>query len=426
MNYLEKDKAYIWHPFTSLQTPIENVVIEKAEGLYMYDDKGNKIMDAVSSWWVNILGHSRKEIAEAIGKQAASMEHIIFAGFTHKPAINLCEKLLSITPTGFSKVFFSDNGSTAVEVAIKMAMQFWYNQGIHSKKKIIALDGAYHGDTFGAMSVGARDSFNKAFEDYLFDVEFLPFPFEGEEEKTIAAMKSLVANNDVAAFIYEPLLQGSAGMRIYSTHVLDELLSIARKQGVICIADEVMTGFGRTGKTFASDHLRNTPDIIAMSKGITGGFLPLGLTAAHQNIVDAFTTADVDKTFFHGHSYTGNAISCAAANATLDLLLSEPIQKDIQRISTKQKEAVSNFEKHPKIKKAGNIGTVLVLEIENEEGTSYFNSIRNYLYNAFLDKNILLRPLGNIIYILPPYCITNKELEHIYHTIETVLEEMSS
>lgn len=425
MNLLEKDKAHIWHPFTSLETPIENIVIKKAHGLYLHTEDDRKIMDAVSSWWVNILGHGKKEIAEAIGKQALEMEHIIFAGFTHQPAIELSEKLLSITPPGFSKIFFSDNGSTSVEVAIKMAMQFWYNQGIETKKKIIALDGAYHGDTFGAMSVGARDSFNKAFEDYLFEVEFLPLPTKENEEDALQKMEALIANDDVAAFIYEPLLQGSAGMRIYSPEVLDQLLALCRKKGVICIADEVMTGFGRTGRIFASDHLRNTPDIMAMSKGITGGFLPLGITAAHQNIVNAFATDEADKTFYHGHSYTGNPISCAAANATLDLLFSKAIKDDIARVSEQQSEAIHRFNGHPKIKSANSLGTVLVLEINNEEGTSYFNSIRNHLYNAFLDRGILLRPLGNIIYILPPYCITNEELETIYKNIEEVLDELS-
>lgn len=425
MNYNEKDKANIWHPFTSLETPIENIVIDKAKGIYLYTEDGRKIMDAVSSWWVNILGHSRPEIAAAIGKQAAEMEHIIFAGFTHKPAIELSETLLSIAPDGFSKVFFSDNGSTSVEVAIKMAMQYWYNKGITTKKKIIALDGAYHGDTFGAMSVGARDSFNKAFEDYLFEVEFLPFPDEENSAAALKKMVELVDQNNVAAFIYEPLLQGSAGMRIYPKEVLDQLITIAKAKDVICIADEVMTGFGRTGKIFASDHLKNNPDIMSMSKGITGGFLPLGITAAHQHIVDAFATADKTKTFYHGHSYTGNPISCAAANATLKLLLAVEAQADIQRIEKKHLATVGRFERNDKIKKVSTLGTVFVLEIKNEEGTSYFNSIRDKLYNAFLDRDILLRPLGNIIYILPPYCITNGELERVYITIEEVLSELS-
>jgi len=312
---IAKDKAHIWHPFTPLIGSGDPLVIQSAKGVYLHTEDGRKIIDAVSSWWVNIHGHANEHIAEALSHQARQLEHVIFAGFTHPPAIQLAENLLKILPENQSKIFFSDNGSTSVEVALKMAFQYWHNQGI-KREKVIAFEGGYHGDTFGAMSVGGRSSFFNAFNSFLFDVEFIPFPEKGREEKTIECFKRLVNQGDVASFIFEPLLQGSAGMRMYSAEVLDELLSLAQQKEVICIADEVLTGFGRTGKYFANDHLKNKADIFCLSKGLTGGTMALGVTSCTEKIVDAFRSEDPQKTFFHSHSFTANPLACAAANAS--------------------------------------------------------------------------------------------------------------
>src|SRR6478736_7728516 len=321
MNFQESDKKNIWHPFTPLVDGVEPLLVDSARGVNLHLKDGRKIIDAVSSWWTNIHGHCNPVIANAIAEQAKKLEHVIFAGFTHEPAIRLSENLLSILPKNQSKIFFSDNGSTAVEVALKMAIQYWHNRGIKNKTKIIAIDGSYHGDTFGSMSVGERGAFNNAFAPYLFDVDFIDFPTEQNEQKILTDFEQKLSTNQVGVFIYEPLVQGAAGMRMYSKEILEKLVSIAQQHNVICIADEVFTGFGRTGKLFASDYLNVQPDIMAISKGITGGFLPLSVTSCSEKILEAFQSADASKTFFHGHSYTANPLACAAANASFELLI---------------------------------------------------------------------------------------------------------
>jgi adenosylmethionine-8-amino-7-oxononanoate aminotransferase len=319
MNLSERDHQLIWHPFTQQQTAKPNIAITHGKGALLYDENGNEYIDAVSSWWTNLFGHANLQIAAAIKKQVYTLEHVIFAGFTHEPAINLAEKLIQLLPKNQSKVFFSDNGSTCVEVALKMAIQYWHNQNIE-KTTIIAFKNAYHGDTFGAMSVGARGVFNQPFESYMFDVSFLDLPTDDNFEQVLTDFQQIIQTQKAAAFIFEPLIQGSAGMLMYKAEYLDKLIETAQQNQVICIADEVMTGFGRTGKTFATDYLNHKPDIFCLSKGITGGFLPLGITTCTQKIYDAFLSEDKLKTFFHGHSYTGNPIVCAAANASLELL----------------------------------------------------------------------------------------------------------
>jgi len=420
-NWWKKDKDIVWHPYTSLVTEKIPLAVKKAKGVYLHTEDGRKIIDGVSSWWVNILGHANPKIAKAIARQAKTLEHVIFAGFTHKPAVDLSEKLLTkIVPSTHSKVFFSDNGSTAVEVAIKMALQYWFNKG-ENRERVLAWDGAYHGDTFGTMSIGSPSAFNKPFQKKLYDVTFIPFPENGDEEYTIQAFTEEVKKGDVALFIFEPLIQGTSGMRMYSPQLLDKLMDIANEYGVICISDEVMTGFSRTGKTLAIDYLRNKPDIIAMSKGITGGFMPLGITTCSQKIENAFLDKDIYKTFFHGHSYTGNPLACAAANKSIDLLLSNKIQKKITDLVTSQKLFADKMSKNKKLKVRA-LGTVFAAELITESQTSYFSDIRDKLYDFFLQKDILLRPLGNIVYIMPPYTITKKELQKIYKTFEEAVQ----
>jgi adenosylmethionine---8-amino-7-oxononanoate aminotransferase len=416
-NLKEIDRSNIWHPFTSLVNVESPVLIRSAEGVYLQTDDGRNIIDAVSSWWVNLHGHGNQYIAKAIAKQALELEHVIFAGFTHEPAIELSQKLLSILPSNQKKLFFSDNGSTAVEVGLKMALQYWHNSGV-AKKKIVAFKGAYHGDTFGSMSVGERGIFTEAFSRYLFDVCFIDVPFENDADRALAQFEEICADNDVAAFIYEPLVQGAAGMKIYSAAGLDRIIACAKSKKVICIADEVFTGFGRTGKLFASAYLMNPPDIMCISKGITGGFLPLGVTSCSDSILSAYQDSDKAKTFFHGHSYTANPIACAAAIASFDLLVSQQCQHDITRISTRHKAFAAHIEKSPAVQSANALGTILSVELRTSESTSYMNPARQRIYSFFLERNILLRPLGNIIYVLPPYIISDQELSTIYSAIE--------
>jgi len=420
MDLLQRDRQAIWHPFTSLQAP-EPIAVISAEGVWLHTADGRKILDAVSSWWVNLYGHAHPVIAEAISNQAKNMEHVIFAGFTHEPAILVAEKLLKLCGENFSKIFFSDNGSTSVEVALKLAIQYWANKGV-SRNKILALEGAYHGDTFGAMSAGERNLFNKPFQPYLFDVAFVPFP--EDVEKSIAAFDQYCSQGDIAAFIYEPLVQGTAGMRLYSPDFLEKAFEIAERNGVIMIADEVFTGMGRTGRNFASDYISKSPDLMCVSKGITGGFLPLGLTVVSKKIIEVFDHSDISKTFYHGHSYTGNPICCAAANASLDLLISEVMQYNINRITAKHSAFVAQLLGHPKIVRLENLGTILSIELKTNYGQGYTSGLRAFLYDFFIKENILIRPLGNIIYIVPPYVIMDEELDLIYQKIQLMLQNL--
>jgi adenosylmethionine-8-amino-7-oxononanoate aminotransferase len=422
---LEKDKNYIWHPFTPLEVEEDPIVIESAQGVYLYTADGKKIIDAVSSWWVNLHGHSNPIIAKAISEQARKLEHVIFAGFTHEPAITLAENLLSVLPKNQSKIFFSDDGSTAVEVGLKMAMQYWHNKGIQTKTKIIALEGAYHGDTFGAMSVGARDVFNLAFNRYLFNVDFIDFPNNQNEEKILSDFRKLVSREDVGAFIFEPLVQGAAGMRMYSPQILDQLISIAKEYDVICIADEVFTGFGRTGRFFACDYLKNAPDIFALSKGITGGSLPLGATSCSSKIESAFQSSDSSMTLYHGHSYTANPIACAAANASFKLLISPECKSAIEIINKSLENFKATVSGFSVIKDVRVCGTILAIELMTNDTSSYYNPIRKKIYSHFLSKGILVRPLGNVMYIVPPYIISMGELQSIQSEIAQFVRLMS-
>ena len=425
MNWVDRDKQHIWHPFTPLRGVDDPLFITSASGVYLHTQDGRKIIDAVSSWWVNLHGHSHPEITRAISTQAQKLEHVLFAGFTHQPAIELAEGLLNILPDNQTRIFFSDNGSTAVEVALKMSFQYWHNRGLE-KRKVIAIDGAYHGDTFGAMSVGERGDFTRPFARHLFDVDFIDFPTPDNEAAVISQFKHHLSSGDIAAFIYEPIVQGASGMRMYHPDLLDQLITLAREQQVICIADEVMTGFGRTGKLFASDHLVTNPDIICMSKGLTGGAMALGATSCTAEIVAAFDTPDLKKTFLHGHSYTANPMACAAGVASLKLLLEDSCLNNITRISTRHHEFCNTLSDFKLVKDARSFGTIMALEFKTDSDSSYFSEMRNRLYPYFLSRNILLRPLGNLIYLIPPYIISDQELKQVYDAIETFLTESNS
>ena len=416
---------YIWHPFTQMKTAAPPVQISRAKDCTLYAEDGTQYIDAIASWWVNIHGHCNEYIAGKIAAQAQTLEHVIFAGFTHTPAIELAKTLIHILPDHFAKVFFSDDGSTCVEVALKMAIQYWHNQGINHKTKIIAFKNAYHGDTFGAMSVAERNAFNAAFNNYLFEVIHIPIPTNENIATLKLQLSTIAAHGDVAAFIFEPLVQGAAGMLMYEPAHLDELLTIAKEKNILCIADEVMTGFGRTGKNFAIEYLQQQPDIICLSKGITGGFMPLGVTVCTQQIFDVFYADETAKTFFHGHSYTANPLACAAANASMELLIANKCQQQIQQISARHTAFAQSIQQHIFIKEVRQRGTILAIELNTAETSSYFNSIQSAAYNYFMSNGIFLRPLGNIIYVMPPYCITEDELEKVYEVIKTSLDYLS-
>ena len=367
----DKDNQFVWHPFTHLKYAVSPIHIVKGEGAYFYDADGNKLLDAISSWWVNLHGHCHPYISQKVTEQLNTLEHAIFSGFTHTPAVNLAERLLGHLPKNQSKIFYSDNGSTAVEVALKMVLQFWHNQGL-GKKKFIAFENAYHGDTFGGMSVGARNVFNNAFENLLFDVIHIPLPTAENMDDLESTLQTwFTHHNDIAGFIFEPLVQGAAGMLMYKAEHLDRLISICQQNKVICIADEVMTGFGRTGKFFASDYLQDKPDIICLSKGLTGGYMPLGVTACAQFIYDAYISDDKTKTFFHGHSYTANSTACSAALASLDLMEKAETWQQIELISNLNADFVSSHQNHKRLKESRSKGTILALEIKTVEHTHY-------------------------------------------------------
>ncbi len=420
MNLQQRDKKVIWHPFTQLKKAALPIPIVKGKGTYLFDEQGNKYIDAMSSWWVTIHGHAHPYLAKKIATQLKSLEHAIFSGFTHEPAVQLAERLLKRLPKNQSKIFYSDNGSTAVEVALKMAFQYWSNQN-KSRTKIIAFENAYHGDTFGGMSVGARNAFNMPFSKLLFDVIHIPVPVKGKEKESLEALKKAITNNKIAAFIFEPLVQGAGGMVMYSEKELDKLIAHCKKNNVITIADEVMTGFGRTGRFFASDFLKNKPDIICLSKGLTGGVMPLGVTSCAQFIYDAFISDDKMKTFFHGHSYTANPTACSAALASLDLFDKGETEKNIQRISKKHETFLKKIKHHAALTEVRQKGTIIAFEIKTKEATHYLNKLSESISDFFIGKKIILRPLGNVVYILPPYCISDKDLNVIYRAVEEFL-----
>lgn len=416
----ERDKKVVWHPYTPQKSMPEPIPVVKGDGVYIIDANDNAYIDAISSWWVTIHGHANAYIAEKIYEQAKTLEQVIFAGFTHEPAVRLAERLLEILPGPFAKIFYSDNGSTAVEVGVKMALQYWWNKGVQKRNKILVLHHSYHGDTFGTMSLSDRSVFTLAFQDKLFEVIFIDPPISGA---------SLYDGpwDEIACFIYEPLLQGAGGMNIYEAPALNELLTQCHAHEVICVADEVMTGFGRTGKLFASLYVEEKPDIVCLSKGLTGGTMALGVTACTEKIHSAFVDEDRRKTFFHGHSFTANPLACAAALASMDLLLKNDCQLQINNIGQQHKQFIQQlsgddrFNKH--IKNLRSIGTIMAFEIESGRD-GYLNTIGTQVTQLALQQGVYLRPLGNTVYLMPPYCIIKEQLAKVYGAIVAILEKV--
>lgn len=413
------DLQCVWHPFTPALRKAP-VVFTHGKGALLYSEDQKSYIDATSSWWVNLHGHGNAYIAQAIANQASILEHVMFNDCSHAPAVLYAEKLLSFLPHGFSKVFYSDNGSTAVETALKMALQYFFNQNI-KRTKILSFTHSYHGDTFGAMSAAGRNNFNRPFWSFLFEVKTITPPIEGQEELSLQELKKELLQDDVACLIYEPLIQGAGGMLLHNKRALERILSLCKESGVLLIADEVMTGFGRTLSLFASMQLDTLPDILCLAKGITGGFLPLAATVCQNHIFEAFYSEDKQKMLLHGHSYTANPIACAAALASIELLTSQDCLKQRQKISEKHKEFVSKYKGHPSLQRIESIGTILIVEHKTSLASSYFSPLRDKLFSYFLDHHILIRPLGNVLYVMPPYCTTEEQLDTIYGHIKHTL-----
>ncbi|NGX61260.1 MAG: Adenosylmethionine-8-amino-7-oxononanoate aminotransferase [Chlamydiae bacterium] len=413
-----RDLQSVWHPFVQRLTDPDPLPIVRGEGTYLYTEEGEKYLDAISSWWVTLHGHAHPKIAEAIGRQAKTLEQVIFTDFTHPGAVSVAEELLELLPEHFTKVFFTDNGSTAVEVALKMALQWWKNRKIE-RKTVVTFRGGYHGDTFGTMSMAGKNSFNTPFWSYLFEVQQIDPPFPGREEVSLNQLKEIMEKDRVAAFLFEPLIQGATGMRIYSQEGLETLLGVLRADGAFLIADEVMTGFGRTGPLFVSSHLKVTPDILALSKGITGGFLPLGATVTTERIYDAFLSSRREEALLHGHSYTANPLACAATLASLSLLREKSCQQKREWIGKAHKAFCKKLEGTSRLKRIESLGTILVAEFAGDGG--YFSTLRKSLISHFMKHKIIVRPLGNVLYFMPPYCIEEEDLAHLYQTLESFL-----
>lgn len=416
-----RDQNHIWHPYTQHKTASPSIAIVRGEGALLWDENGIEYIDGIASWWVNPYGHSNQFIAAAIYKQLTTLEHVLFGGFTHEPAVLLSEKLIEILPKNQQKIFFSDNGSTAVEVAIKVAFQFFFNKN-QKKATLIAFENAFHGDTFAAMAASGISLFTAAFQGALIDVIRIPLPAIDDEDSSIDALKLAISTHNVAGFIFEPLVQGAAGMQMYPAQSLDKLIAICNENQVLTIADEVMTGFGKTGKNFASDYLHNPPDMMCLSKALTGGTIPMAITTFSKPIFDAFFDDETSKALFHGHTFTGNPTGCAAALASLELLQSVEIQDNISKINEMHLDFQNHIKVHHRVLATRVFGVIFALEVKTETAAAYYGSLRNNLYDFFIKNGVILRPVGNIIYILPPYIITKNQLQKIYKTIEIALD----
>jgi adenosylmethionine-8-amino-7-oxononanoate aminotransferase len=416
MNIVDRDRLFVWHPYTQMKTAPPPLAVVRGQGVYLYTEDGRKLLDGISSWWVNIHGHSHPRLNQAIADQAKTLEHVIFAGATHEPAVELAERLVGILPAGLSKIFYSDNGSTAVEVAVKMAIQYWRNQGQRARDRIVALPHAYHGDTIGTMAVSAPSVFTEAFSSLLFPVDRVaPADIESHLQQH---------GERVAAVLIEPMLQAAGGMIMWPAELLARIREACYRHGVLLIADEVLTGFGRTGRLFACEHAAVSPDICCLSKALTGGYLPLAATAATNAVYDAFLSDDRSRTFFHGHSFTANPLACAVALASLDLIEESRALERVGRLERLLRDGLSPLASLPTVLDVRVLGGVGVVELASDGG--YLDSLGPRLYAAFLERGILLRPLGNIVYFMPPYVITDAEVDWVIQCIGDVVKGLPS
>ena len=451
----ERDAAHVWHPYTQMKTRPAPLPIVRGEGVYLYTEDGRRLLDGTSSWWVNIHGHAHPVMNEALARQARDLEHVIFANCTHRPGVELAERLTGVLPKGLTRVFYSDNGSTAVEVAMKMASQFWSNRG-EARRTFITLHHAYHGDTVGAMSASETSVFTRPFEAMLFGVARAEAPYcyrcplgltretcgvaclgEGARPSNVSAeawthtLAQQLAQHgaDVAAVLVEPMLQGAGGMIVWPAEFLAGVRRLCDAHGVLMIADEVLTGFGRTGRLFACEHAGLSPDIICLSKAVTGGYLPLGVTVTTDAVYDAFLSDDRARTFFHGHSFTGNPLACALAVASLDLVQSTRAVDKVQQLETWLTRGLQPLADHPSVGDVRVIGGVGIVELVVDKTTKsaggYLDSVGPALTQAFLDRGLLLRPLGNVVYAMPPYVITEEETAWMTSQIGDVIDAVT-
>ena len=419
MSLTDRDSRHIWHPLTQHKTAQSPLGLVRAEGALLYDEQGQTYVDGIASWYTAMYGHCHPYIIEQVTGQMRQLDQVVFTGFTHEPAVKLSERLLEILPENQSRIFFNDNGSTSVEAAIKMALQYYHNQS-ESRNVLIAFENGFHGDTFGAMSASGLSVYNGPFEQFFLKVDRIPPPTVDNTEEVISKLKQILERGDSAAFLFEPLVQGAAGMKMHDKDGLDRLIALCKEAGVLCIADEVMTGFGKTGLNFASDHLTNKPDIICLSKALTAGLVPMGITSCSEDVFNAFLSEKIEKGFFHAHTYSANPIACSAALAGLDLLRSDEVQQGMAMIGEAHKVFANKLASISKVNDVRQLGVILAFELDVP--MERYGDMRNKLYTEFMNRGVFLRPLGSTIYILPPYLIKKEELDRIYSAISEVID----
>ncbi|MFI8604812.1 adenosylmethionine--8-amino-7-oxononanoate transaminase [Cellulophaga baltica] len=414
----DRDKKHIWHPLTQHKLHPTMLAIAKAKGCILTDEDGKEYIDGISSWYTSVYGHCNDFIIERVYAQMQQLDQVVFSGFTHEPAVKLSEELIKILPSNQEKLFFSDNGSTATEIGIKMALQYHFNRG-DKRNVLLAFDNAFHGDTFGAMSVSGLSVYNGPFEEFFIAVERVATPTKENISAILEKLENRLQKNDIAGFIYEPLIQGAAAMQMHDPEGLEKILTLLKKYGVITVADEVMTGFGKTGKYFASDHLAIQPDVICMSKALTAGMVPMAATSCTQQVYDAFFSTEIAKGLFHGHTYTANPLACTAALAGIELLTSKAMQDNIERVIASHQKFDIEIKDHPKVARTRQTGTIYALDLAVE--MERYGNLRDKLMAHFMSQGVFLRPLGSTIYISAPYVVTNEQLRKIYDSIKAVL-----
>lgn len=418
MNLSVRDQKHLWHPLTQHKTHPEMLAITRAQGALLFDEDGKAYIDGIASWYTAMYGHCHPYILEKVYEQMQRLDQVVFSSFTHEPAVQLSEALIKILPHNQQKLFFSDNGSTATEVGIKIALQYHHNRGEH-RNVLLAFEEGFHGDTFGAMSVSGLSVYNGPFEAFFLEVERIPVPTPENTEQILSQLEERLKHNTIAGFIYEPLVQGAAGIKMHDAAGLNQILALLKAHGVLLIADEVMTGFGKTGKTFASDYVETKPDIICLSKALTAGLVPMGLTSCTQAVYQAFYSDDKAKGFFHAHTYTANPLACAAALAGLTLLQTDEIQQNLHHIIQWHQDFDQQIKNHPKVAETRQLGVIYALDVN--VNMERYGSLRDTLYNHCLAQGVFLRPLGNTLYIVPPFVITKTQLDTLYAVLQSAI-----
>jgi adenosylmethionine-8-amino-7-oxononanoate aminotransferase len=418
---LKNDASFIWHPLTQHKTATAPLAISHAKGNYLYDFEGKKYFDGISSWYTCSYGHTNPALTDAIKHQVDQLHHIVFAGMTHAPVATLGKKLIAILPDNQQKLFFSENGSTSVEIGLKMAFQYHFNKG-EKRTTVVALENGFHGDTFGAMSASGLSVYNGPFEDFFIDVVRIPAPTKENLDQVLQLVDTILEQQQISSFIYEPLVQGAAAMQLHDNEALCQVINKFQQHGVIAIADEVMTGFGKTGTYFASDQIGAKPDVMCLSKALTGGIMPMAITSCTSNIYEAFYDDELAKGLFHGHTYSGNPLGCAVASAAIDLLISEEIQENIKRITTSNLAFKTKIESHTAVAAVRTKGVILAMDLAIE--MERYGNKRNEMFQWFWQRGLFLRPLGKTVYIVPPFTSSEQEMNFVYELLEEFLAQV--